>query len=332
MKSKKINRINKKKYKTFKKKGGNPDGTTNGNPDGTTNGNQKKSARNTNPYRPTPSNPFGFHSPFNKALLTTLPSNSNRRNNSPQVSTPSPFKRSARAFKRKSVNPEFDFLEPLIKNFKVFVWDFDDTIVSKEKAMQYSKHNGNILQFTDKAHLSMDPALLASLESNSSKHPTAVQNLFFEPKEFVDVTLYLISHGCSVYIASFGLIDNIVAILGMLYRSYGKTSPFNRENANVYGLNKLTTEEKVKWRSKKKPFLKDILDKNQGYNILFFDDNHENINANLSDSNIYGIKLGKDIEMANTFKKTGFHIDILEKIVSNLGRIDKTQLSNICFT
>jgi hypothetical protein len=324
MKSKKINRINKKKYKTFKKKGGNPDETTNGN--------KKNSARTTNRL-PPPSNPFGLHSPFNEALLRAR--NRTQGNASPPKGGISRSRRGAfRSATPTTSTNKVDLLQLVTDRFKVFVWDFDDTIASKKKAMEYSEKNGRILRFTDKAHLSMDPVLLASLKSNSSEHPTAVQNLFFEPKEFVDVTSHLIEQGCKVYIASFGLIDNIVAILGMLYRSYGTISPFNRENANVYGLNELTTDEKVKWRSNKIPFLKDIQDENPGQDILFFDDDQENIDAQPDDLNIYGIKLGgkKSKFQSNSMGHTGFHINILGKIanyVENSGELEKSVLKDI---
>jgi hypothetical protein len=233
---------------------------------------------------------------------------------------------------RKQSIVNFPAYNNLVNTFKVFVWDFDDTIVNKEKAMSYSRAHDNILQFTESKHLSMDPLLLTNLRDNITANPNLVQKLFFNPEFFVNLTSYLISNGCSVYIASFGFIDNIIEILNMLYSSYGKTSPFisTEEYSNVYGLKDDSRAEKSKWSSRKIGFLSDIKEKHQGENILFFDDDQANIMAQFDKSDIYGIKLGgyKSKSILNSNGEMGFHSGVLDKIVMYVNNLSPQEPLN----
>lgn len=226
----------------------------------------------------------------------------------------------------RELSRKFSYLRNLVDKFKVFVWDFDDTIANKEKARLYSESHNDILEFTPSTHLSMDPLLLQKLRDNAETSPGLVQNLFFNPEEFVQLTSYLVSNGCSVYIASFGFINNIIEILNMLYSSYGQPSPFSRRYGNVYGLEDDSPAEKSKWRTKKIGFLNDIKEKHHGQNILFFDDDQANVIAQFDKSNIYGIKLGgyKSKQPENSEGERGFHIGVLGKILMYLNTLSKS--------
>lgn len=216
------------------------------------------------------------------------------------VAPPLPRRRS-----RKQSIVNFPEYESLVNTFKVFVWDFDDTIVSKEKF----KSENPTLELTPKAHASMDELILGYIERNE----TDVKSLFFDPDFFVNLVSYLTSKGCSVYVASFGFVDNIVQILDALFISYGKTSPFIK-NENVLGLNKeayqsnnqvIKRQAQSLWATKKLDLLDKIINDNTGLRVLFFDDNHGNIDANNQKELVYGIKLDGDI---------GFNSGVLNKV------------------
>ena len=227
-----------------------------------------------------------------------------------------------RSEKQSIVNfPEYD---NLINNFKIFVWDFDDTLVSKEKF----KSENPTLKLTPQAHISMDDLILGYFKRNEAN----VKSLFFEPDFFVNLVSYLTSKGCSVYVASFGFVDNIVQILDALFISYGKTSPFIK-NENVLGLNKeayqsnnqvIERQARSLWTTKKLGLLDKIINDNPDLGILFFDDNHGNIDANNQKELVYGIKLDGDI---------GFHSGVLNKVSEYIdsyeGSPNKEILKNI---
>ncbi len=208
---------------------------------------------------------------------------------------------------RHPLEARFPFLRTIVSNFKVFVWDFDDTLVSKRDGLASLKRKSiNFLQ-KSQSHLSMDPLLLPLLEAN----PELAKDFFFEADTFVDLISYLISQDCRVYIASFGYQKNIITILNLLFSNYQIPSPFDETNVKALE----NDSQRYLWSSKKIPFLQSILGLNSEENILFFDDDYKNLLAQREESRIFGVKLGGDkIGNTNSLNREGFHIGILEKI------------------
>ena len=191
-------------------------------------------------------------------------------------------------------------LGEVMKNFKIFVWDFDDTIA----------HN---IGSTD--HLSLDDRKTQQL-INTDPSGELLKKHFFGAKrasEFVDLVSYLVENGKIVKIISFGKETNIIRLLTKLFELHHK--PLRFDESNVYGESKILERFFKEDRSQIK---KDIL-KSFGSDrskILFFDDDIANAKV-AEDNGFKGITLigsrtnKRGLEPSTIIREPGFSIEIL---------------------
>ena len=175
----------------------------------------------------------------------------------------------------------------LLDKFKLWVWDFDDTLIDTATYYKKSMEPSDILKRTDK------------------ELTTDVPNW----KYFKNIVIFLISRGKRVGIASFGTFKIIKAYMD---RIFGLNQKMFTE-ANLKALCRGSDGRPLKFYPNKNDFIDSMMQNYRIYEplqVVLFDDNMTNI-AYAMDSGIVGVKIiGKDNDSLQN-KEYCKHTDII---------------------
>ena len=193
----------------------------------------------------------------------------------------------------------------LLDKFKLWIWDFDDTLIDTTTYYKLSMEPEDIRKRTDQ-QLTID---------------------FPNWKYFRDLVIFLISRGIRVGIASFGTYRIIRAYIDRIFGLNQKI--FTKHNLKALCRDK-TTGKPLRLYPNKNDFMDSIMEHFRIYEpikVILFDDNITNIAGALS-VGVVGAKIqGKTNNNINQYTKNTdnvyFGANVINQLEETLKRIDK---------
>ncbi len=204
----------------------------------------------------------------------------------------------------------------LVDKFKLWIWDFDDTLIDTTTYYKNSMETEDIINRTNEE---------LDIEIPNWRY-------------FVSIVNYLVSRGIRVGIASFGTHKIIKAYMDRLFGINQRIFT----DVNLKALCRDANGKALKFYPNKNDFIEKIMKCYRIYEpikVILFDDNMTNI-ADAMDSGIVGVKiLGKDDnELINRKNQYSTNTDtryfgryIIDKLEITLKRLEETDKSKRCF-